>query len=157
MIEVAFSYGKGPSQEVVSFIEQLLRVKFPEVFKKFVLLGDRFRPKKYRTKYKDPYSDVSEEVAIGSVISFNPEQEDNIVRFYFTLPEFFPQHLLPIIEVGNGDLICFDYSVDGFEDINPPVVLWLHENPEGKNVADLAINFQTFLSNLKSEEENENN
>ena len=56
------------------------------------------------------------------------------------------------MENGGGDYICFDYSIDGFQDKDPPVVLWLHENSEGQDIIDLAINFQSFLDKLEPAE-----
>ena len=77
--EIAFNFGNGPSDQAILFTEQVLRVQFPSVFKKFIAVGDRFRPKKYKSMYTDPYSKTNQEIAIGSVISFNPEYDGNII------------------------------------------------------------------------------
>lgn len=144
--------GEGGSPQYIDFVEKNLQLKFPESFLSCIRQVDSGVPEKPLFKYLDPIEQrvVTES---ASFISFNPERSDNILRYYFTLPDFFPKKLVPIMEVGNGDLICFDYSIDGFQDKNPPVVIYLHHNPNGQDVVDLAINFEEFVNGLKDESE----
>lgn len=151
-MKVINGLGDGASSQYIDFVEKILRIKFPESFLECVKQTDSGTPERPIFKYKAPSSErmVSDS---ASFISFLPEIEYNIIRSYFIRPEFFPEKLVPIMENGGGDYICFDYSIDGFEDKDPPVVLWMHEYSEGQDIVDLAINFQSFLDKLEPEEE----
>jgi hypothetical protein len=153
IIEIEHSYGDGASDEYVAFVENNLSVKFPESFINITKLGDQIVPLNKEFTFKNKYNNLLIEAEIGSFLSFDSKNKYNILRRYFLMPSFFPRTLIPFAEVGNGDLICFDYSIDGFEDKNPPVVYWIHDNPEGYEIADVAINFDEFLKKLKSSSE----
>jgi len=77
-----------------------------------------------------------------SIISHN--QEEN-------LWDLFTKGLLIFANVGNGDLICFDYRQNPKSD-NPSVVYWDHEEDEDKNVSFIAKDFDAFLSMLYADE-----
>ncbi|MEI8296321.1 MAG: SMI1/KNR4 family protein [Alphaproteobacteria bacterium] len=142
-------YGEGPTNEVIDFTEKNLRVKFPQEFIDCISQCDRGVPEKPLVDLINPAKGSIKEVGIGAFLSFNPACDANILREYFTLPDFFPKMLLPFAVTGGGDYFCFDYSIDGFEDKDPPVVYWFHENPEGESIADIAITFKEFLKKLK--------
>jgi len=154
-IEIEHFYGNGADIKLIEFIGGNLLINFPNKFIELIKLGDQIVPKKKVFKIKDNYLNKLREVEIGSFLSFNPKNNYNIIRRYFLAPDFFPRTLVPFAEVGNGDLICFDYSVSGLDDVDPPIVYWIHDNPEGYEIADVAINFQEFINSLKSEEEAE--
>jgi SMI1-KNR4 cell-wall len=145
--------GQGANSYYIDFVEQNLKVNFPKNFINLVKKTDQGTLKNPYFNYTDPYTKKMRVSAVGAFSSFNPKADYNILRQYFLMPSFFPRHLIPFAEVGNGDLICFDYSIDGFEDLNPPIVYWIHDNPEGYEIADVAINFEEFINNLKSDEE----
>lgn len=144
--------GEGASSQCIDFVEKNLQLKFPKAFIDCINQVDSGEPEKPLFSYQEPYAKriITDS---ASFISFNPERSDNILRSNLLVPEFFPKNLVRIMENGGGDYVCFDYSIDGFQDKDPPIVLWLHEYEDGKNIVDLAINFETFLNNLKSEEE----
>lgn len=143
--------GPGATNQLIDFVEKNLRVKFPEEFIACIKQADTGVPEKCFFEFVDPSTEKMRKEETGAFLSFEPSKEDNILRTYFTRPDFFPQTLLPF--AGDGDYLCFDYSIDGFEDKDPPVVFWLHDYPEGKEVVDLAINFKEFLEKLKPDEE----
>jgi hypothetical protein len=151
-VKVINGYGAGVSEEYIVFVEKNIKINFPQSFINCIKQTDNGNPEMPIFCYKYPGSDRWN-FDSASFISFNPDRSDNILRTYFMRPEFFPNYLVAIMENGGGNYICFDYSVSGFEDKDPPVVLWLHEYEEGKNIIDLAINFETFINNLKREEE----
>ena len=144
--------GEGASSQCIDFVEKNLQLKFPESFLSCIRQIDSGTPENPLFKHLEPASQKFS-VDSASFISFNPERSDNILRTFFMFPEFFPKKLVPIMENGGGDYVCFDYSIDCFQDKDPPVGFWLHEYEDGKNIVDLAINFETFLNNLKSENE----
>ena len=47
-----------------------------------------------------------------------------------------------------GYLFCFDYRKNQI----PSVVLWIRDNPDERDIADIAINFEEFLKKLEPEE-----
>jgi hypothetical protein len=54
-----------------------------------------------------------------------------------------PQHLLPIMNNGGGDLVCLDTSVSSGE---PPVVVWWHEDGPNQVPEPTAADFLSWLS-----------
>ena len=150
-MKVIKGVGEGASSQCIDFVEKNLQLKLPESFLNCIRQVDSGVPEYPLFRYLDPDTKRFR-IDIASFISFLPENSYNILRTFFMLPEFFPKKLVPIMENGGGDYICFDYSIDGFQDKDPPVVLWLHENSEGQDIVDLAINFQRFLSKLEPEE-----
>lgn len=151
-MKIVKGLGKGASSQYIDFVEKNLQLKFPESFLNCIRQTDSGEPECLLFKYLEPTTKKIRTDS-ASFISFLPENPYNILRSNLMLPEFFPKKLIVIMENGGGDYICFDYSIDGFHDKDPPVVLWLHENPEGEDVVDLAINFQSFLDKLEPEEE----
>ena len=144
---------RAPKTEEINFIQDVLRISFPQSFLNCIIQCDQGMPELNILNYQNPENRANVRETTGSFFSFIPSNENNIVRFFFSRPGFFPETLMPIMNPGGGDYICFDYSVSGFDDKDPPVVLWIHDNPEGKEIADIAINFEEFLNKLESEEE----
>ena len=89
---------------------------------------------------------------IGVIFGLDSDDEENLLKQYHTLPDFFPKNLVPFGEDGGGDFICFDYRHDAYTN-NPPVVYWSHENEEGEDISFLAKDFKEFLSILKEPED----
>lgn len=151
-MKVVDGLSRAPTTEEIQFIQDILRVNFPESLLSCVSQCDEGMPENDIFAYKNPSTDSSIRETTGSFMSFIPSNENNIVRFFFSKPPFFPNSLIPVMATGGGDYICFDYSISGFEDKEPPVVLWIHDNPEGKEIVDLAINFKKFLEKLEPSE-----
>ena len=89
--------------------------------------------------------------AIGFIYGIGTTQY-NLIKEYFSPPEFFPEGLVAFAETGNGDLICFDYRNDP-KTSNPPIVYWNHEAEVGKDVSFIAKDFEEFLTMLKEPED----
>lgn len=58
-----------------------------------------------------------------------------------------PQHLLPIMNDGAGNLVCLDTKAPGDE---PPVVMWYHDDPAGseQTPARLDADFLSWLADV---------
>jgi len=151
--QVINGLGSGAEERYIQFVEQNLGINFPQAYLECIRQADQGTFEEQDFEFINPANGKNEESFLGAFLSFNPKNPHNILRAYFMMPSFFPRTLVPFAEVGNGDLICFDYSVSGFEDPDPPVVYWIHDNPEEKEVADLAINFKEFLNKLQPLEE----
>jgi hypothetical protein len=100
-------------------------------------------------KFFDRFLEKEVEGRVGAFLSFDPANKSNILKRFFRHSTLSQRGLLAFADVGNGDLICFDYSVSGWDDPEPPVVYWHHEWPEPKDISDIAINFEAFLKMLK--------
>ena len=143
--EIVNGLGSGAEESYIKFSEKNIGVSLPKLYLDCIRQADQGTFKNPAFSYIDPYSTIKRKTIRGGLVSFDPTDRYNILRQYFLMPSFFPKNLLPIGIVGNGDYVCFDYSVSGFDDKDPPVVLWIHDNPEGKEIADIAINFEEFL------------
>ena len=120
---------------------------FPSSYLKFLKLSDGGMPD---TSDFD-YFDVSLKDTVGQAVGIFYSLisgELNLIKEYFSPPEFFPEGLVAFAETGNGDLICFDYRNDP-KTGNPPIVYWNHEAEVGKDVSFIAKDFEEFLSILK--------
>ena len=152
IIKIINGVGPGPSEEVIGFTEDNLGVSFPENFLSCIKICEEGRPEKHIFSFKNKLGN-QEKSCLGAFLGFDPQNKYNILRKYLLYFCPFQPHLVPFAEVGNGDYICFDYSVSGFDDKNPPVVYFDHEQPNGENISDIAINFEEFLNKLEPEEE----
>ena len=106
------------------------------------------RPVKTDFEYMD--SEKSRIIGTGVDVfySLNKSDYDDILRNYLDPPEFFPEGLIAFADVGNGDLICFDYR-KGKDNPDPPVVYWNHEANVGEDVSFVAKNFEEFMGMLR--------
>lgn len=59
-----------------------------------------------------------------------------------------PQHLLPIMNNGGGDLVCLDTRASSDE---PPVVMWWHEDGPNQVPEPVDTNFMSWLSTMLEE------
>lgn len=86
---------------------------------------------------------------LAQLLSFNSNDEENILDINLDPPEFFTKGLIAIGKDGGGDLICLDYrGIDRRED--PAVVYWSHGATfEHKAVFALAESFEAFLDILQ--------
>jgi hypothetical protein len=157
-VKMRHCFRGGVDDVIIFFTEQHLGVKFPELFLDCIRECDSGAPHHACFEFFSKSAERVRNSFIGAFISFLPTSKNNILKDFFKFYEFSSKGLLAFADVGNGDLICFDYSVSGWEDPDPPIVYWDYyaENPE-KAVSDIAINFEAFLKMLKpcaDEEEN---
>ncbi len=143
-------YAEGAGDELIEFVSGNIGVTvFPLGFRDCVKQCDEGVPEKTVFRFLNPQNGLEEIDEIGSFLSFLPRRKTNILKATLTIPFFKQKKLVPFAETGGGDYVCFDYSVSGFEDKDPPIVLWLHENENGKEISDLAKNFNMFMEKLE--------
>jgi|GEM_PF-4032619 len=68
---------------------------------------------------------------------------------FYAPKELTENKIIPFGMDAGGYLFCFDHR----KSQTPSIVLWIRDNPEGKETADIAINFEEFLKKLEPEEE----
>ena len=137
--------------EDIAKLDRKLKFMVPRSFIYYVRFYDGCTPKKSDFKYID----FGEKPNIGCIGAFIPIKHDgysSILQTFQDPPEFFPHNLVAFAEVGNGDLVCFDYRNNPKTD-NPPIVYWNHEAQEGRDVSFVAKDFEEFLSILKEPED----
>lgn len=150
-VNIINGLGEGPCEEVIKFTEKNLDVHFPKSFLHCIRQSDEGRPENHLFSFKN-HAGEKERSCVGAFLSFEPSNKYNILRnyllyFYHSYPYF-----VPFAEVGNGDFIGFDYSIEGFGDLDPPIIYFDHEQIGGQNFSDIAINFEEFLKKLEPEE-----
>lgn len=136
--------------QLIDFTEQNLGVCFPLSFRELHVKGLQSRYKNWIFHFREKPSGTVVEEGIGSFLSFDTRDQDNMLKKTLQHPILYYRSLVPFVDIGGSCYLCFDYSISGFEDLDPPVVLWLHEY---EDIADVAINFQSFLDQLKPFEE----
>ena len=135
------------------FVESNLGVCFPLAFKKIYEDSKEAEYKNLVFSYFDKEIGSMMKEGIGKFLSFMPSDTSNILRKTLIHPQFYKRKIIPFADIGGGNFLCFDYSIEGFNDPNPPIIFWLQGYEDSKNIADVAINFETFLKNLKDEDE----
>ena len=150
VINMVDGYAEGAEDYIIEIVAENIGVKvFPLGFIDCIKQCDEGVPEKTVFRFVNPQNGLTEIDEIGSFLSFLPRRKTNILKTIFTIPFFKEKNLVPFAETGGGDYICFDYSVSGFEDNDPPIVFWLHENDNGKEISDLGVNFNTFMAKLE--------
>ena len=152
ILKIVNGVGAGPSDEIISFTEDNLGVRFPEIFLCCIKTCEEGRPEKYIFSFKNRLGN-QEKSCLSAFLGFDPKNKYNILRNYLLYFCRSYPHFVPFAAVGNGDFIGFDYSTEGFEDSNPLIVYFDHEQPSGQNISDIAINFEEFLNKLESAED----
>jgi hypothetical protein len=156
-IKMVDGYREPPEDLIITFTEQNIGVHFPKSFRNCIKQADEATPERPYFQFSERGSKEHRWMAVGAFLSFYPDNRWNILRTYFERPEFFPPQLVAFSEIGNGDFICFDYSVSGWDDPDPPIVYWNHEKNPEEAVSDIAINFEAFLKRLKPCPDDETN
>ncbi len=139
-------------KEICEFVEQNLGVKFPEIFKEIHYNGMEKLYNNFIFSYFDKNFGRKLEEGIGTFLTFLPSDPSNILRETLLHPQLYGKKLIPFVDIGGSNYLCFDYSIDGFSDLNPPIIFWVHEYEDGQKICDVAINFQSFLDKLESAE-----
>lgn len=152
MLKIINGVGAGPSDEIISFIEDNIGINFPKSFLRCIKMCEEGRPEKYIFSFKN-FLGKQEKSCLSAFLGFSPKNKYNILRNYLMYFYRFHPYFVPFAAVGNGDFIGFDYSIEGFEDSNPPIVYFDHEQPSEQSISTIAINFETFLEKLESDDE----
>jgi hypothetical protein len=107
-------------------------------------------------KYANLESSLIEKTSVDQWFNFNnfplislDDNETNDFDFY-SMPIMKERRILPFASDAGGYFLCFDYR---HTSKNPPVILWIRDNSEDKDIAIVADSFEEFINSLKSEDE----
>ncbi|MCB5190295.1 SMI1/KNR4 family protein [Methylobacillus arboreus] len=139
-----FESGKTLNTHQIDATEQQLEVKFPPDYISVVKdHSGASNPDECEFRYID-----KERVRIGNfgtLLSLCNEQPNNVLEVIENLGDQLPKKIVPIIETGSGDYICFDYRIEKI----PFVIYFSHERLNEEAIIPLTQTFTEFLENLK--------
>lgn len=145
-----FEPGAPVGDAVVEVIEQQLGVHLPPDFLECAKRYHGTGPEvECAFTYQDP-DRGSVESCLGALLSFDLEEEYNILTIRSLLADQIPPGVIPFGEDGGGDFICFDFRASAAQ---PPVVYFAHEKPSGQRLIPLAADFASFLEMLYQPED----
>jgi len=81
----------------------------------------------------------------GLLLSLGDGQSENIFEAIENLGDQLPAGVIPIVDTGMGDFICFDYRKEGA----PCIVYFSHEKNDEQAIIPLASSFAEFLGKLR--------
>ena len=136
------------TKDQVTLVENQLQVKMPVLYINYINQYGYGELKKSDFMYFDESFQKERISSIGAFLNFDSESYNSILKDNLLSPEFFPKNLIAFAEVGNGDLICFDYTSNK-SNLNPPIVYWDHGADVGKDVSFVANNFEEFIGMLR--------
>lgn len=136
----------------IDFIKKQIKFKLPQYYLDLMRLSNGCEIGKNHFSYFDLDMESLTDSCLGGFLSLMPDEYTDFYETFLKPPELFPRNIIAFAEVGNGDLICFDYRSDPKTD-NPPVVYWNHEAEVGKDISFIAKDFEEFLSMLKEPED----
>lgn len=142
-----------PKEEEVLFIEKHIGIKLPQSYIALMLQHNGGNVVNSNFIYLDKYNKDIEIGSIGTMLhlTWNEYPYDSVWGLYSNPPEFFPKGLIPFADDGGGNLTCFDYRKTKKE---PPIVFWVHDEPEGEDIHFIADSFEEFINMLhKCEDE----
>lgn len=128
-------------EEEIRRVEEALGVRFPEDYRDCVRHCHGGRPQPNEFLFEDP--DIGTMGSdLGILLSFDPDDIENIVDTYRRLSPFLPPSIIPFADDGGGDFMCFDFRSPG-----PPSVVYWHHGEE--DVVHLSESFSSFLALLE--------
>ena len=131
------------SEDHVNHVERLLHVRFPDDFRACVKECHGGTPSPRGFRLGDERGEMGSCLAV--LLSFDHENEENIVATYRLLADQLPAGVIPFGEDGGGDCICFCFE----QPATPPaVVYWHHERPKDASTTYLAPTFSAFIEML---------
>lgn len=80
----------------------------------------------------------------GALLSLRPSSAENVLDAMQDLGDQLPAGVVPIIDTGSGDFVCFDYRAG-----QPCVVYFAHERAGDDAIISLAPSFAEFVDNLR--------
>ena len=123
------------TERLITDFENLVNYKFPEEFRKIVLLYNGGRPQN-RTFDTEK---VRERV-LKSFLSFNENDKETVWKIHEWNSDMLGKRFVPFAIDNFGNLICFDVK-------NSTIVFLNHENGKSEKIAD---SFHDFLRGLYS-------
>jgi hypothetical protein len=141
---------KGNAElDVIKQVQDRTAHVLPADYLELIKGNNRGYPEKDAFAFIDPETGREVEHGFGAFISFDKNDQHNILKFLTSPPEGFPEDLVPFASPGNGDYICFDYR-QADNQIEPAIAIWLHENRSGEDIAVLANSFRHFIASLRT-------
>lgn len=80
----------------------------------------------------------------GMLLSLRKTSSENVFETIENLGEQLPQGVIPVVDTGSGDFVCFDYRAG-----TPSVVYFAHERPSDKAIIPLTASFAEFVERLR--------
>lgn len=81
----------------------------------------------------------------GTILSLSQFDDESVFGAMDNLSQQLPQRVIPIVDTGSGDCICFDYRTSP----NPSIVYFAHEHSSAQALIPLADSFSSFLEKLQ--------
>ena len=127
---------KGSSIDIIESVEHRLQITLPEDYKQFVL--------KYDGGYPNHFKVDGKVEIFNNLISLDENEYNNIYEILEDLQDRLGDQLIPFVEDGFGNLLCFDYSA------NKNIVFWDHEKNYGdfKELPLVCFSFSSLIENL---------
>jgi len=124
------------NEEMIKKVEEKFNILFPEDFKEVILKYNGASPIKMAYDTEKTKERVAE-----YLLSFSPNDLDNIYEAYDSIKERGFKELIPIMRDPFGNFICYDFTNKS----NPKIMFWNHEN---NDVEYIANSFKEFLGKL---------
>lgn len=123
------------NKDIIKLYEEKYQITFPKEFISLIerYNGGRPRPNNFNCK------SISGCV-FKSLLSFNPNDRENIFNTKECLKDELPENLIPFATDPAGNLICFKYTSG-----NTSIVYWMHETEE---IHDICETINELLNNL---------
>lgn len=129
------------SEEEIRRVEEALGVRFPTDYRDCVQHCHGGKPHPNMFWFDDP--DIGNMgSSLGVLLSFNPDDSENILDTYRRLSPFLPPSIIPFADDGGGDFMCFNFHQPG-----PSSVAYWHHGEE--DVVPLSDSFSSFLDLLR--------
>ncbi len=137
--------------EPIQNLESIYGVNLDKNYVDFLTDNSHEDPKKKGINYFDPLRKKNFKT---SICTFFHPKISNFGGFlleddFYAPDELIENKIIPFGMDAGGYLFCFDYRKNKI----PSVVLWIRDNPSGKDITDIATNFEEFLKKLEPEEE----
>lgn len=138
-----FEPGKELSLEELANAQVQLDVYFPTEYCDLVLKHDGgSNPDECSFEYV-----LGERTRVGNfgmLLSLRKTSSENVFETIENLAEQLPLGVIPVVDTGSGDFVCFDYRAG-----QPAVVYFAHERVDDKAIIPLAASFREFLDSLR--------
>ena len=130
-------------------VEEIFGIKFPLDFSNILMDNNAGHPEKSLFD-----TNKSKERIFGSLLDFNLDNYNNILKVYLRIKDILPNDVFPFGSDPGGNYLCFDYRNNLIE---PEIIFWKHEGEliDGNEIYQteyISINFKNFLMNLYTDD-----
>jgi hypothetical protein len=136
----------GASEQALAELESRIGQRLPDDYRRFVQTCEGGSPTtRMRVRYRSGGREFI--TSLGAMLKVAAEASDGIIRKMqrLSVDGQLPPDVIPIGEVGDGDLFAFHY-----QNGTASVVLWLHTENEDEAIVPIASSFTDFLSKLEA-------